>query len=154
MYYGNYSSPVGVIHIYADVQTVIRLSFSRLHPTDQQLSPNSICQQTIVELKEYFAGTRHTFTLPLAFYGTPFQQKVWTALSTIPYGTTVPYQQISHRIHHPNAQRAIGQAVSRNPFMIVVPCHRVIRSTGAIGGYAGGQHVKKYLLDLEKNTEK
>ena len=99
---------------------------------------------------DYFAGSRRKFTLPLAPEGTPFQQKVWEALRTIPYGETRTYKQIAIQIGHNQSFRAVGMASNRNPIAIVVPCHRVIGYDGKLTGYAGGLDVKEQLLELER----
>ena len=101
------------------------------------------------QLAEYFAGRRSTFSVPLDVAGTPFQRKVWGALLAIPFGETRTYAQIAREIGSPAAVRAVGAANGRNPLSIVAPCHRVIGSSGALTGFAGGLKVKEYLLDLE-----
>jgi methylated-DNA-[protein]-cysteine S-methyltransferase len=101
------------------------------------------------QLAEYFAGRRKTFDLALDFAGTDFQTKVWRALLTIPFGETRSYAQIARQIRHPTAVRAVGAANGRNPISIVTPCHRVIGSSGALTGFAGGLATKEYLLRLE-----
>jgi methylated-DNA-[protein]-cysteine S-methyltransferase len=101
------------------------------------------------QLAEYFAGRRQRFTLPLDPSGTAFQRDVWDALRTIPFGETRSYAQIARQIGHPRAVRAVGAANGRNPLSIVVPCHRVVGSTGALTGFAGGLDVKARLLALE-----
>ena len=101
------------------------------------------------QLEEYFAGRRHCFSLKLDPSGTAFQRKVWQALMTIPFGETRSYAQIAKQIGHPGAARAVGAANARNPLSIVAPCHRVVGSTGALTGFAGGLDVKGQLLALE-----
>lgn len=102
------------------------------------------------ELDEYFAGQRHSFDLPLDMEcGTAFQQTVWRALLAIPYGSSTSYGALSTVIGRPSAVRALGGAVGRNPFSIVVPCHRVIGAKGSLTGYAGGLERKSALLQLE-----
>ncbi|MGB3684421.1 MAG: methylated-DNA--[protein]-cysteine S-methyltransferase [Ornithinimicrobium sp.] len=101
------------------------------------------------QLAEYFDGTRADFDLPLDAGGTPFQQRVWLALSTIGFGTTRSYGQIAEQIGSAGSARAVGMANGRNPISIVVPCHRVIGGTGALTGYGGGSARKQALLDLE-----
>ncbi|UFJ62909.1 methylated-DNA--[protein]-cysteine S-methyltransferase [Brevibacillus sedimenti] len=101
------------------------------------------------QLEEYFAGTRKTFDIPLDMYGTPFQKAVWTELTRIPYGETRSYKEIALSIGAAKAVRAIGGANNRNPIPIVVPCHRVIGSNGALVGYGGGLSIKAHLLALE-----
>ena len=103
------------------------------------------------ELRRYAAGKRVKFSLPLDLAaGTPFQQKVWRALLTIPYGETRPYAWVARRIGKPRATRAVGAACGANPIGVIVPCHRVIASDGSLGGYTGGLTVKKRLLNLER----
>jgi len=102
------------------------------------------------QLTEYFAGRRKTFSIRLDVAGTTFQQKVWNALRTIPFGETRTYGEIARQIGHPAAVRAVGAANGRNPVAIVAPCHRVIGSTGALTGFAGGLDAKARLLALER----
>ena len=101
------------------------------------------------QLGEYFAGERTEFTVPLAPTGTEFQRRVWSALRTIPYGETRTYLQLAEQLGNPAAIRAVAAANGRNPIGIVVPCHRVIGSDGALTGYAGGLERKRFLLALE-----
>lgn len=105
------------------------------------------------QLDEYFAGSRATFDLPLAPAGTPFQRRVWEALTRIPWGTTVTYGELAVRAGHRGAARAVGAAVGRNPISIVVPCHRVVGADGTLTGYAGGIDRKATLLALERGRE-
>ncbi|MFI8848766.1 methylated-DNA--[protein]-cysteine S-methyltransferase [Streptomyces sp. NPDC053499] len=104
------------------------------------------------QLGEYFAGERTRFTVPLAPQGTGFQRTVWDALCEIPYGETLSYGQLAERIGKPGAARAVGLANGRNPISIVVPCHRVIGSTGQLTGYGGGIERKRHLLDFERGA--
>ncbi|WP_290062642.1 methylated-DNA--[protein]-cysteine S-methyltransferase [Amycolatopsis solani] len=104
------------------------------------------------ELKEYFAGQRERFELPLAFAGTPFQRSVWARLREIPYGTTISYGELADRLGNPLASRAVGLANGKNPIGIIVPCHRVVGSTGSLTGYGGGLECKRYLLDFERGA--
>lgn len=101
------------------------------------------------QLTAYFAGTRRTFDLPLAPYGTPFQNAVWEAVRAIPFGETRSYGEVARAIGRPGAVRAVGLANGRNPWPIVVPCHRVIGADGSLTGYAGGEALKRRLLDHE-----
>jgi O-6-methylguanine DNA methyltransferase len=105
--------------------------------------------QAAGQLDEYFTARRRAFQLPLDLRGTPFQQKVWSALIEIPYGETRSYAELARSIGEPKAFRAVGAANGANPVAIVVPCHRVISSRGGIGGYGGGVPLKKRLLALE-----
>jgi methylated-DNA-[protein]-cysteine S-methyltransferase len=105
--------------------------------------------EVIRQLDEYFAGQRTAFDLPMNLVGTPFQRAVWSALRQIPYGETWSYGQLAERIGRPGAARAVGLANGRNPIGIIVPCHRVVGSTGDLTGYGGGLERKRHLLDFE-----
>jgi methylated-DNA-[protein]-cysteine S-methyltransferase len=108
-----------------------------------------LLKRTKKQLGEYFAGKRRDFDLPLAPEGTAFQQRVWAALRQIPYGKTRTYKDQAIAIARPTATRAVGRSNGLNPLSIVVPCHRVIGSSGALTGYAGGLAQKSFLLRLE-----
>jgi methylated-DNA-[protein]-cysteine S-methyltransferase len=101
------------------------------------------------QLESYFAGELKDFDVPMQMHGTEFQLKVWNELCNIPYGTTINYGQLAHRIGNPNAQRAVGLANGRNPIAVIVPCHRVIGANGTLTGYGGGLSRKEILLKLE-----
>jgi methylated-DNA-[protein]-cysteine S-methyltransferase len=103
------------------------------------------------QLTEYFAGERDEFDLPLRLSGTPFQRIVWQALREIRYGETVSYGELAERIGRPSAARAVGLANGKNPISIIVPCHRVIGSSGNLTGYGGGIERKRHLLAFERN---
>ena len=102
------------------------------------------------QLQEYFDGKRKVFDLPLAPAGTPFQQKCWEGLRTIPYGETRTYKDIATYAGNPKAVRAAGGANHNNPISIIVPCHRVVGSTGSLTGFGGGLEAKAFLLNLEQ----
>jgi methylated-DNA-[protein]-cysteine S-methyltransferase len=108
-----------------------------------------LLRQVEQQLNEYADGRRLQFDIPFALDGTVFQQAVWRHLLTIPVGQTASYQSVASAVGHARAARAVGAAVSANPLAILVPCHRVIKSNGSIGGYAGGSWVKAVLLQLE-----
>ncbi|WP_046758684.1 methylated-DNA--[protein]-cysteine S-methyltransferase [Kordia jejudonensis] len=110
--------------------------------------PESL-QNCAQQLREYFEGTRTAFQLQLAPKGTPFQQKVWTALNDIPFGKTYSYLELSKKLGDVKAIRAVAAANGKNPLWIVTPCHRVIGSDGSLTGYAGGLWRKKWLLEHE-----
>jgi methylated-DNA-[protein]-cysteine S-methyltransferase len=103
-----------------------------------------------MQLREYLAGDRTSFDVPLDLQGTEFQVDAWNALAKIPFGSTVSYAQQAASIGRPKATRAIGSANGRNPVVIVLPCHRVVGADGSLTGFGGGLHVKSWLLDLEK----
>ncbi len=107
--------------------------------------------EAFAQLEAYFAGRRKTFDLPLRFdEGTPFMKQVWQALCTVPYAHTASYKDIAEAVGNPKACRAVGMANNRNPIAIIVPCHRIIGSTGALVGYGGGLGMKERLLELER----
>jgi methylated-DNA-[protein]-cysteine S-methyltransferase len=110
-----------------------------------------VLKDTATQLEEYFAGERTEFTLPMELDGTPFQRDVWTELTRIPYGKTISYGELARRVGRPKGPRAVGQANGKNPIPIIVPCHRVLASTG-IGGYGGGLPMKRTLLAVEGVT--
>ena len=101
-------------------------------------------------LREYFAGERRTFDVPLAPRGTPFQLEVWRELARIPYGTTISYGTLVTRLGNPAASRAVGAANGSNPIPIIVPCHRVIGANGSLTGFGGGIETKRWLLAHEQ----
>nr|WP_040455755.1 methylated-DNA--[protein]-cysteine S-methyltransferase [Kribbella catacumbae] len=116
------------------------------------LRDDSILPEVEQQLKEYFAGERTTFDVPLKLTGTPFQQRVWEALQDIPYGEVTTYGQLAATLGLvPGASRAVGLANGKNPVSIIVPCHRVIGSTGSLTGYGGGLDRKQRLLDHERS---
>ena len=104
----------------------------------------------IEQLEAYFAGELTEFDVPLALEGTDFQKRVWAALCDIPYGTTISYGELACRVGNPKASRAVGLANGRNPVGVIVPCHRVVGSTGSLTGYGGGIERKRLLLDHER----
>jgi methylated-DNA-[protein]-cysteine S-methyltransferase len=101
------------------------------------------------QLKEYFAGTRKEFDVPLDIEGTDFQKRVWNELQNIPYGKTISYKSLSEKLGDVKAIRAVGKANGQNPIAIIIPCHRVIGANGSLVGYAGGLAIKEKLLHLE-----
>ncbi|MGL4859235.1 MAG: methylated-DNA--[protein]-cysteine S-methyltransferase [Enterobacteriaceae bacterium] len=121
--------------------------------TDQPSAaqPDPLALACADELQQYFHGQRQQFTVPLAPAGTPFQQQVWQQLRQIPCGVTWSYRQLAERIGSPRYSRAVGAANGRNPIAIIIPCHRVIGSSGKLVGYAGGVDNKQWLLELEKH---
>jgi methylated-DNA-[protein]-cysteine S-methyltransferase len=151
----HYASPLGGILLAATPNGLAGLWFEgqRYHP-DRRAWPvddaHPVLLQAKAQLADYFAGRRTSFDLPLDLRGgTPFQQSVWRALLGIPCGEHVTYGTLSRRIGKPDAVRAVGAAVGRNPVSIVVPCHRVLGADGSLTGYAGGLERKTALLRLE-----
>lgn len=119
-----------------------------------ELKETPLIRKTYEQLCEYFDGKRKTFDLPLKIEGTPFQKKVWQALTEIPYGETRTYKEIACAVGNEKACRAVGLANNKNPIGIIVPCHRVVGSNGKLKGYAGGLEAKQFLLDLEGLTNR
>lgn len=152
-YYHTIHTPLGYLTLYATDKALTAILYEHQKPQVEVAthSPQHLllieCEQ---QLQQYFAGDRQQFDLPLAPQGTDFQQRVWQALGTIPYGVSWSYQQLAITIGNPKACQAVGMANSKNPLSIVTPCHRVIGKNGKLTGYAGGLDKKQTLLDLEQ----
>jgi methylated-DNA-[protein]-cysteine S-methyltransferase len=149
------NSPVGPLQISASARGLCAVRFGPGPGGSGDGSPAArrTLERTIEQLAAYWAGTRRTFDLPLDLAaGTPFQQAVWRAATIVPFGQTVSYGELAQRIGRPAAMRAVGQALGANPIAIVVPCHRVLRSDGRLGGYAGGLANKRRLLAHEGHS--
>ena len=141
-------SPVGPLAIEVDDDgRLVQIHFGRGDAPPGFEDP--ACAPVVAQLREYFAGKRQQFELPLALRGTAFQLAVWNALLTIPYGATTSYGELARRIGRPAAVRAVGAANGANPIPVIVPCHRVIGSNGTLTGYGGGIERKQWLLALE-----
>ncbi|MNF56642.1 MULTISPECIES: methylated-DNA--[protein]-cysteine S-methyltransferase [unclassified Pseudomonas] len=148
-------SPVGTLTLIAKGNKLCailweneKLNRVRIGPLQEDIH-SPVLQEAEHQLKQYFAGHRDRFDLELDFAGTEFQQKVWRALLTIPFGETRSYSQIAQQIGSPRAVRAVGAANGKNPISIVTPCHRVIGASGSLTGFAGGLAAKQFLLGLE-----
>jgi len=147
------SSPIGDLTLVGDGEALAGLYMTD-HRHQLPIPPGarrdaSAFAEARRQLGEYFGGERTRFILPLRMEGTEFQRAVWRALLDIEYGETVSYGELARRIGRPGASRAVGLANGRNPVSIVVPCHRVIGSSGSLTGYGGGMERKRFLLDLE-----
>ncbi len=148
-------SPVGTLTLIGSNEGLAAILWENDRPGRVRLAAagedarHPVLLATERQLGEYFAGRRKAFDLRLDFVGTDFQKTVWRALLTIPFGETRTYAQIARQIGQPKAVRAVGAANGRNPISIVVPCHRVIGSSGGLTGFAGGLAVKARLLRLE-----
>jgi methylated-DNA-[protein]-cysteine S-methyltransferase len=150
-------SPVGILKIVVNDHALLailweneKLGRIRLDSMLEERG-NARILEAEKQLNDYFSRRRKVFDIPVETIGTPFQQKVWEALRKIPYGTTCSYKDIALKIGHPNAVRAVGTAIGRNPISIMIPCHRVIASDGSLAGFAGGLDRKKMLLDIESS---
>lgn len=143
-----YHSPIGIIKIVASDTHIISLDITTKSTNRTKTSkPMLLC---LKQLDEYFKGKRKQFNLPLKMEGTPFQKKVWTELSKIPFGKVVSYKDLAKKVGKPKAFRAVGNANGKNKFPIILPCHRVIASNGSMGGFALGLASKEKLLVHEK----
>lgn len=147
MFYYTFVSNVGEITVTSDENYIKAVHFGRSE-YETKLTP--LISEAVNQLREYFKGDRKIFTVPLKPDGTDFQQKVWKALTEIPYGQTTSYGEIAEKIGKPGGARAVGNANNKNPIAIMIPCHRVIGANGSLTGYAAGLNIKKQLLSLEK----
>ena len=148
-----YDSPLGTVTLQANEQGLLGVWFEThtTKPEDLGTQEDSfpVFQSVKEQLDRYFAGEAVQFDVPIAATGTPFQQSVWLALTTIPYGETWSYAKLADAIGNPKAVRAVGLANGKNPVSVIVPCHRVIGKNGKLTGYAGGIERKQRLLAIE-----
>ena len=154
MIYDTIDSPIGSLLLAGDDQAIrfIGLPESRhplTIPAEWSRKPNAFAEANR-QFAAYFSGELTEFDLPLSAQGTEFQKRVWNALCTIPYATTISYAELARRVGNPKASRAVGLANGANPLSIIVPCHRVIGANGSLTGYGGGLRAKQILLDLER----
>jgi methylated-DNA-[protein]-cysteine S-methyltransferase len=150
-------SPIGTITLVADDEALIEVHLpDEVRPVVNGGQPpgdgadNAVLRRAAAQLREYFAGERQDFDVPLAPQGTMFQLAAWEALRTIPYGETVSYGEQARRLGDRNLARAVGGANGRNPLPIIVPCHRVVGANGHLTGFGGGIACKAWLLDHER----
>lgn len=153
MHYSYCDTPIGSILLAGDEEGLKLIGFqgekTRESPAADWIEDSAAFQKVKQQLTDYFRGELQDFTVKLAPHGTSFQLKVLSALTRIPYGETCSYAELARAIGHPKAARAVGAANGRNPLPIIIPCHRVIGSTGDLVGFGGGLPVKRYLLNLE-----
>ena len=147
-YIKNITLPFGTFHIVSDGTAITALYTG----TQMETSPCPLLEEAARQLTEYADGTRESFDLPVAPTGTAFQQAVWAALRTIPYGQTRTYGDIAAQIGNPKATRAVGIACNKNPILMVIPCHRVIGKNGSLTGFGAGLELKETLLNLEHRS--
>ena len=145
---------LGTIEIAASDTAVGRIHFMKEGEVQQKSSRNAIASEMAKQLKAYFEGDLQKFEIPFYQDGTPFQQSVWEQLLTIPYGETISYLELAHKINNPKSIRAVGTTNGKNQLAILVPCHRVIGSNGKLTGYASGLWRKRLLLDHEMKVAK
>jgi methylated-DNA-[protein]-cysteine S-methyltransferase len=157
--YKKINSPVGKLKLVASEEGLAAILWQNDRPERVPLGEmveepeHKVLVKTEKQLTEYFAGERREFDLPLDMRGTPFQKEVWDALLGIPFGETKSYGDLAKQLGNPGAGRAVGAANGRNPISIVVPCHRVIGSSGKLTGFAGGLNVKARLLEMEREAK-
>lgn len=151
-YYYYYDSPIGILEIGTTEDELISILYvdEKRKNTEQP----EILKETIKQIQEYFNGTRKEFDIKFKLKGTEFQEKVWKALTDIPYGDTVSYKYIATKIGNEKAVRAVGNTNGRNIINIVVPCHRVIGANKSLTGYGGGLDKKSWLLKHEEKFSK
>jgi methylated-DNA-[protein]-cysteine S-methyltransferase len=150
-------SPVGTLRVVASEMGIRAILWPGDGPTRVLLGPvvhqpsdvGPLLSSAVEQISEYFRGDRTIFDLPLDPVGTAFQLQAWRTLATIPFGSTVSYAEQAERMGDRRKARAVGAANGRNPISIVVPCHRVIGSTGSLTGFAGGTDAKRWLLQHE-----
>ena len=147
------AAPIGRLIVASDGSAVAGVWMANASPRDdqweQQRGTDPVLAEARRELLAYFDGTLREFRIPLAPNGTEFQRRVWTALTHIPYGTTISYADLARRLGNLTAVRAVGAANGRNPIPVIVPCHRVIGSDGSLTGFGGGLDRKRWLLHHE-----
>jgi methylated-DNA-[protein]-cysteine S-methyltransferase len=150
------ASPVGKLKLVASDKGLVAILWEKDSPRRVRLNEpvedkeHPVLVETERQLNEYFAGKRKAFSIALDMRGTQFQKNVWETLLAIPFGETRSYGQLAKQLGNPRASRAVGAANGRNPVSIIVPCHRVIGSSGKLTGFAGGLDTKAHLLGLEK----
>lgn len=147
--------PPGTLLLEEQNSVLTRCMFINRVPGDnyQELPLNNVLSDAISQLTAYFEGHLRVFDLPLVPASTTFQNRVRKALEQVPYGHTVSYGQLAASAGTPFAVRAVGRTLGANPFHIIVPCHRVLRASGALGGFAAGPEIKKFLLDFERHHD-
>jgi methylated-DNA-[protein]-cysteine S-methyltransferase len=154
--YKTIESPIGKLKLVASDKGLVAILWENDSPRRVRLDElvadeqHPVLVETERQLGQYFAGKRKTFSIALDMRGTRFQKDVWEALVAIPFGETRSYGQLAKQLGNPRASRAVGAANGRNPVSIIVPCHRVIGSSGKLTGFAGGLDAKAHLLGLEK----
>ena len=148
-----FDTPLGTMAVGEEDGAVARVWLPNAPMPRRMPHKTPLLERAQGQILEYLDGRRQEFDLPLVFVGTEFQQKVWKALQTIPYGRTVSYGELAEKIGCPGGARAVGMANNRNPLPILIPCHRVIGAKGQLTGYAGGLELKEILLGLERGKK-
>jgi methylated-DNA-[protein]-cysteine S-methyltransferase len=152
MHYTTHDSSIGPLLIAADEHGLRHLDLPGRHSTiaSDWIGDSDPLRSTLEQVDAYLAGELRRFEVELAPRGTPFQLRVWSALSQVGYGETESYGAIARAVGSPRASRAVGAANGRNPIAIIIPCHRIVGSDGSLTGYGGGLPTKRRLLELER----
>jgi len=155
------NSPLGLISVFASDVGVIKVVWRKRSESSDKVRinipgfelywnrENEISRLAVYQLGKYFSRKLTEFEIPLHLIGTDFQVEVWRALQKIPFGEVWSYERLASEVENPRAVRAVGSANAKNPIPIIIPCHRVIRKNGELGGYSGGIEIKKWLLEHE-----
>lgn len=142
-------TPVGRLQVEEQDGAITAIHFGDDLDSSARDDEQPLLVEAVKQLRQYFAGDRRVFELPLELRGSQFQQRVWAALQDIPFGETRSYVDIAEAIEKPGASRAVGSANGANPLPVIIPCHRVIAADGSLGGYSGGLSIKQQLLEIE-----
>lgn len=146
-FYDTFESPIGILYLIFAGGALREIDFKKPAVILRKGIGSSVIKR---ELTAYFDNGEEEFTQKIDLAGgTEFEREVWLILKEIPYGETRTYKWLAEKIGNPNASRAVGRALSRNPLPIILPCHRIIESDGSLGGYSGGVNIKRRLLDME-----
>ncbi len=149
LHYGVFSSPIGDLYPIFLADELVGIVFSKPH-----FRMGNVPEGFRLEIEAYFKGSVENFSHPMRFItGTDFEQRVWLALRSIPFGETRSYKWLAEKVGSPRGNRAVGRALSKNPIPIALPCHRIIESTGKLGGYTPGKDIKRRLLAMEYYSE-
>lgn len=150
-----FETPIGPMTVTCSDQAVLSLGEAQTSQNRADF-PNELCRIAALQVDEFFAGKRQTFSFPIAPSGTPFQQVIWKSCQTVKYGQTCSYGKLALLAGYPRAARAVGTALGANPILLAVPCHRIVRSNGQPGqfSFGNGSVAKQFLLDLEQQNKK
>lgn len=154
IYWTEQKTDWGTIILEEEEEHLLRIHLTHVTiPAHSERRITETLQETMEQIDEYLSGHRRTFQLPFRIQGTPFQRKVWNALREIPYGTTLSYKSLAEKVGSPRGYRAVGMANHRNPFPLIIPCHRVVGTDGSLVGFAAGLAWKRKLLALEQENK-
>lgn len=148
------NTKIGVLSLIEEDNKIMAIEIGKkMEQEEFVVKETPLLQETQKQVIEYLEGNRKNFTIPFSLKGTKFMKAVWTALQEIPYGEVRNYGQIAKKVGNPKAARAVGMANHRNPLPILIPCHRVIGTSGKLVGYACGLEIKQFLLELEQKNK-